>query len=378
MNWYYESGGQQQGPVTDADLDRLLAEGKITVDTLVWREGMSGWTPLRTARPAGTAPTPDAPPGTGAPAPVTGPLPSATSGSDVPQPGWIRCSLTGRYFPPSEIIYLEGKPYSAAAKPQVVATLQSGGTLPTFESGRNGPAWEQRQTLGAVQAIIQTCKGVILTPTATFATMRREGGIQTPLIFNLIVGSAAGIVVQILTSIAQMVAMGGIAATAGTGGGPAPAGVMVGAGLVGMIFGVIMTPVQVAIGAFVAPGITHACLVLLKGANRPFETTFRAINYLAGGLAPAQLVFGVGMALATLLTAGSAAVGGAAVGGIAIIAFPFIIWWVYLSVVAVSESQEISRGKATAAVLLPGVVCCGLILFIALAVGGIAAMNSGR
>jgi hypothetical protein len=55
MNWFYESGGTQQGPVSETDLDRLLAEGKITPDTLVWREGMAGWTPLRTARPAPAA-----------------------------------------------------------------------------------------------------------------------------------------------------------------------------------------------------------------------------------------------------------------------------------------------------------------------------------
>jgi hypothetical protein len=115
MNWYYESGGQQQGPVADSELDRLLAEGKITLDTLVWREGLAGWTPLRTARPA-------APPPVAAPAPVDAgweltrpaapiaPAASAAGGSDTPQPGWIRCTLTGRYFPPSEIIYLEGKP----------------------------------------------------------------------------------------------------------------------------------------------------------------------------------------------------------------------------------------------------------------------------
>jgi hypothetical protein len=380
MNWYYESGGQQQGPVTDADLDRLLAEGKITVDTLIWREGMSGWTPLRTARPAAAATAPPGAPaslGSSAPAPIAGAVPSATSGSDVPQPGWIRCSLTGRYFPPSEIIYLEGKPYSAAAKPQVVATLQSGGTLPTFESGRNGPAWEQRQTLGFVQAIVQTCKGVILSPRDTFATMKREGGIQTPFIFNLIVGSAAGVIVQILTSIAQMVAFGGGAAAAGAGAG-APAGVMVGAGLFGMIIGIIMTPIQVAFGAFVGPGITHACLVLLKAANRPFETTFRALNYLTGGLAPAQLVLGIGMAFATLVMSGSPTAGGAAMGVVGLIAIPFGIWALYLSIVAVSETQDITRGKAAAAILLPLVVCCGLIVVVVVAVGGIAAMNANR
>jgi hypothetical protein len=384
MNWYYESGGQQQGPVTETDLDRLLAEGKISPDTLVWREGMSGWTPLRLARPTAApasapAAAPIPPVATGlrleSSAPQAGAVPSATAGSDSPQPGWIRCSFTGRYFPPSEIIYLEGKPYSAAAKPQVVASMQSGAVLPTFDTGREGPAWEQRQALGFMQAIIQTCKAVILSPKTTFATMKREGGIQTPFLFNLILGSAVGIVTQILTSIAQMVAIGSATSGSAGGGSATPVAAMVGAGIGGMIFGVIFTPIQVAAAAFIGPGITHGCLMLLKSAPRPFETTFRALNYLYGGLAPVQLVFGIVVALVTLVSMSSPVVGGTAMLGIIGIALPFVIWYFYLAMVAISETQEISRGKAAAALLLPVVVCCGLVLIIALLIGGIAAMS---
>jgi hypothetical protein len=379
MNWYYESGGQQQGPVTETDLDRLLSESKITPDTLVWREGMSGWTPLRVARPAAapaSAPLPPAATGLRLEpsVPQPGAVPSPTAGSDSPQPGWIRCSFTGRYFPPSEIIYLEGKPYSAAAKPQVVASMQSGAVLPTFDTGREGPAWEQRQTLGFMQAIIQTCKAVVLSPKTTFATMKREGGIQTPFLFNLILGSAVGIVTQILTSIAQMVAIG--SATSGAGSSSAAVGAMIGAGVGGLIFGVILTPIQVAAAAFIGPGITHGCLMLLKSAPRPFETTFRALNYLYGGLAPVQLVFGIVVALAALVGTGlNPMAGGVAMIGVGGIALPFVIWYFYLAMVAISETQEISRGKAAGALLLPIVVCCGLALIIGLLVAGIAAMS---
>jgi len=149
MTWYYETGGQQQGPISDNDLDRLLSEGKITMDTLVWREGQAGWAPLRAARPSGGVP-PVVPPVSAATGPedigleVTrpgAPIPPSGGPSDFPQPGYIRCTATGRYFPPSEIIYIEGKPYSAGAKPQVVASLQGGGALPMASDtvGRNGP-----------------------------------------------------------------------------------------------------------------------------------------------------------------------------------------------------------------------------------------------
>lgn len=58
MNWYYESEGKPQGPVSDSLLRELLAEGKISHHTLVWSKGMPDWKPLwesfePAAKPAG-------------------------------------------------------------------------------------------------------------------------------------------------------------------------------------------------------------------------------------------------------------------------------------------------------------------------------------
>ncbi len=346
MNWYYESGGQQQGPVADSELDRLLGEGKITLDTLVWREGMPGWTPLRSARPAAPPPVAnieDSDPGWEVTRPGT-PLSSAPSGgqgSDLPQPGWIRCTLTGRYFPPSEIIYLEGKPYSAAAKPQVVASMQSGGILPASEVGRDGPAWENREQLGFMKAIIDTVKAVLFEPTKTFSTMKREGGLQNPLIFNLIVGSAGGIFFQILISIFQMVVIG---SQSGSGN----AGAAMAGGAVGMVMGVIMVPVQVAIYAFIGAGVLHLCLMLLKAAPQPFETTFRAMCYAYGGLGALYLV--------------------PVVGWIALFPWSFVV-----IIIGIARAQEITTGKAALAVFLPLIVCCGALLVIGIGAGALGA-----
>jgi hypothetical protein len=375
MNWYYESGGQQQGPVTETDLDRLLSEGKITLDSLVWREGMSGWTPLRAARPS-VAPAPAIPQNlTLEPSvPSAAATPSATAGSDLPQPGWIRCSLTGRYFPPSEIIYLEGKPYSAAAKPQVVASMQTGAVLPGFDSARNGPAWEQRETIGYLPAVIQTCKSVILQPTATFATMKREGGLATPFLFNLSVGSAIGIAVQVLTGVAQFAILGSKAGASS----PAGMGRLLGIGAAGVVGGIIMVPIQIAILAFVMPGLLHVALMLVKGANRPFETTFRAHNYLSGGLAPVQIVFGI---LGLILGVVAAAAPGAALipsFGMMAIMIPFIGWYFYMTMVALAESHQTTRGKAAGAQLVLLLFCCVVAFIFAMLFGGAMAAIMNR
>ncbi|TDU81207.1 uncharacterized protein DUF4339 [Prosthecobacter fusiformis] len=45
MNWYYSKDGAQLGPVSQDELAGMIAEGSIQPNDLVWKEGMSGWTP---------------------------------------------------------------------------------------------------------------------------------------------------------------------------------------------------------------------------------------------------------------------------------------------------------------------------------------------
>ena len=50
MNWFYEFNGEQKGPVTENELDDLIARGTVLPTTLVWREGLPNWQPLADAR----------------------------------------------------------------------------------------------------------------------------------------------------------------------------------------------------------------------------------------------------------------------------------------------------------------------------------------
>jgi hypothetical protein len=43
QSWYFASQGQQQGPLSEAQLRELIATGKVTPETLVWTEGMANW-----------------------------------------------------------------------------------------------------------------------------------------------------------------------------------------------------------------------------------------------------------------------------------------------------------------------------------------------
>lgn len=47
--WYYEHDGAQQGPVDAETLKRLVDEGVVSRETLVWRDGMADWMPAAQA-----------------------------------------------------------------------------------------------------------------------------------------------------------------------------------------------------------------------------------------------------------------------------------------------------------------------------------------
>ena len=45
--WYYAAGQERRGPFSIEEFRSLVSTGTVTLDTLVWSEGMSGWQALR-------------------------------------------------------------------------------------------------------------------------------------------------------------------------------------------------------------------------------------------------------------------------------------------------------------------------------------------
>jgi len=45
-SWYYSLDGKRIGPVTDDCMKRLLVNGTLSNETLVWREGFENWLPI--------------------------------------------------------------------------------------------------------------------------------------------------------------------------------------------------------------------------------------------------------------------------------------------------------------------------------------------
>jgi uncharacterized protein (TIGR00266 family) len=71
VEWYYLENGQQQGPVSGAELKRLAQAGQLQPTDLVWKEGMANWSEASGVSglfgPSAVAPPP-APTGGAAPA----------------------------------------------------------------------------------------------------------------------------------------------------------------------------------------------------------------------------------------------------------------------------------------------------------------------
>ena len=109
--------------------------------------------------------------------------------------------------------------------------------------------------------------------------------------------------------------------------------------------------VLVALAPFIFGGLVHLSLMLLGGARKSFETTFRVIAFAQGSTAPLQLVPCCG-ALAAL------------------------VWNLVANCIGIAKAHEIDSGRATLAVLLPLIVCCGGGLFLLFMFGGLAALSS--
>lgn len=101
MEWYYAKAGKQIGPVSQQQLSALGASGEITGETLVWRDGMSGWQKYETVTPP--------------------PLPTPGSGT--------QCSNCHKTFPEADLIRFGPQLICASCKPAFLQRFKETGAL---------------------------------------------------------------------------------------------------------------------------------------------------------------------------------------------------------------------------------------------------------
>jgi uncharacterized RDD family membrane protein YckC len=103
MDWHYAQNGLQIGPISGDRLLELAHTGVVTPDTLIWREGMPEWKPLREAGPG-----------------VPPPLKPVFTATQRP------CSSCGRLFAVGDLALFGEAAICADCKPLWVQRLSQG------------------------------------------------------------------------------------------------------------------------------------------------------------------------------------------------------------------------------------------------------------
>jgi hypothetical protein len=122
---------------------------------------------------------------------------------------------------------------------------------------------------------------------------------------------------------------------------------------VGIGFGtIILVPLFIVIFLFIWSGLAHLCLMIVGGANQPFETTFRVFAFTQGSAGPLQII----------------PLCGGLISG---------IWAIVCNCIGLTRAQETDTGRAVLAVLSPLILCCGglLIAFMFLGAGVWSALH---
>ena len=256
---------------------------------------------------------------------------------------------TGR-FASSDLGWREGMPgwkplsqfseFAAAAPtappPQIGATSTSETAAP-----RSGLPWEHRQERGFANAFIETLAMVLTKPDLAFRTMKTEGGLAEPLIYGLIGGCVGGIVSLLLSLGLQSMGLFAGQRDAFTA--------MAGIGI-GMIALIVLVPVFIVIVLFIGAAIVHLCLMIVGGADKSFETTFRVLAFSHGSTGPLQII----------------PVCGGLIAG---------VWALVVNCIGLARAHETTTGRAVLAVLLPFIVCCGAGILLLIMFGGVAALS---
>ena len=300
-------GASSLGAFSEDQVREGIRAGRFLGSDLGWKEGMANWQPLSQF------------------AEFSSDFAAATSAPSAPPPQ-----------PPA------GLPTPAAQQPQG----------PTSAGPRSGLPWERRDSLGFLNAFVQTVSMILTRPVEAFTVMRTEGGIGDALLFGVI-GGSIGVIVWTLVS-AAIHSLGWAAALSQRSALQGMMGVSVSGAMI--FFRIILTPIFIAIGLFIWAGLVHICLLMLGGANKPFEASFRALSFAYGATALFCIIPCCGGAVA-------------------------LVWGLIADCIGISRSQETDTGRAVIAVILPLVVCCGGIFIICLMLGvGVGALmqHNGR
>ena len=202
--------------------------------------------------------------------------------------------------------------------------------------------------------LFETIKLVLFQPTKFFRDYKLDGTMGRPILFTLVVGWFS----SIISLIWGLMISESIFTLFRTLGEHLPQfegfeweqleHLGASGGVSDFIFGVVMAPVTILVALFIMAGIYHLFLMIVKGANKSFETTFNVVAY------------GMASQLAQII--------------------PFcggLISWIYgivLGIIGLTEAHETDSWKAVFAVFSPLLLCCLCCILLILILGGTGAL----
>jgi hypothetical protein len=222
-----------------------------------------------------------------------------------------------------------------------MSTLPPGSSPPPPPTSANPLPWEDRDRRGFLQSFVDTLGLFISHPAEAWARARETGDIASPLLFGGIISWVSIVVQRIIIRLVPMpfVIPAGPWARRfpwlrdyGHGGG--------------VVVTAIFSPIAILCALFIGAAILHFCCMLVGALNTSasgFEGTFRATAY-SHVASIASIIPGIG----GLIT---------------------LVWWIVLAVMGLQRMHRTTQGKAIAAIFIPVVLCCGVLIVIGLLAG---------
>jgi hypothetical protein len=208
MEWYYAVGGERKGPVGEEEFQRLIQQGAVTSQTLVWREGMTDWQPHGGATPP--------------------PMPGNATG------GGVVCAGCRGIFPGSEVVSVGAGLYCGACKPLALQRIREGESGTTAAEATRKEHLKHEASVKSIGFLYYLGGAAVLL--IAIGMLSRMGGVR---------GTSAGAAGPIFMSILLLI-LGAGQLWVGTGlrglrkWARIPTGILSGIGLLGFPLGTII------------------------------------------------------------------------------------------------------------------------------------------
>lgn len=240
-----------------------------------------------------------------------------------------RCTRCDRPLCENCVVELQEQKLCSVCKMKLLGELR-GDHVPAEEfeyAERPGLPWERGEEtfLGGMFA---TVGAVLFTPGYAFGRMLVRGGFGRPLLFVWPL-SSAGVFLFYLSYLWIF----GVAAM----GAPEFEGEAGAAILFFMVMVLIMSMFASLLGPFIQAAVYHVCLMMVGDVREDYECTYRVVAYVSGSTAVLYVIPVVGIYI----------------GG---------FWAIVAAIIGLARAHKVSGGKAALAVLLPTVLCGGLVV----------------